>query len=233
MTSLTMHRPWTAPTLRNAMVVRERIGWADCIGAVALILRPLVVTFGIVAAAVMWPAHAHADVLGDSGTSALNGIGIGNNGPVSTTLAGIGQSICPMLVKPGATLASTMTEMSGHNGLAPTIAGFVASTAIQTQCPSWMTSLANGEMPAGLQALTSIAGPALGLPGAAPASPLPFGLPGAASATSPLPFALPGAAPATSPLPFALPGATPAAPSPFALPGVAPAPPTGLLVPGL
>jgi hypothetical protein len=233
MTSLTMYRPWTAPTLRNAMVVRQRLGLADCIGAVALILRPLVVTFGIVAAAVLWPAHAHADVVGDSGTSALNGIGIGNNGPISTTLAGIGQSICPMLVKPGATLASTMTEMSGHNGLAPTIAGFVASTAIQTQCPSWMTSLANGEMPAGLQALTSIAGPALGLPGAS-SSPLPFGLPGAASATSPLPFALPGAGatPATSPLPFALPGATPAAPGPFALPGVAPAGP-GLQVPGL
>ena len=79
MTSLTMHRPWTAPTLRNAMVVRQRLGWADCIGAVALILRPLVVTFGIVAAAVMWPAHAHADVVGDSGASTLNGIGIGNN----------------------------------------------------------------------------------------------------------------------------------------------------------
>jgi hypothetical protein len=230
MTSLTMHRPWTAPTLRNAMVVRQRLGWADCIGAVALILRPLVVTFGIVAAAVMWPAHAHADVVGDSGASTLNGIGIGNNGPISTTLAGIGQSICPMLVQPGATLASTMTEMSGHGGLAPTIAGFVARTAIQTQCPSWMTSLANGQMPAGLQALTSIAGPALGLPGAS-SSPLPFGLPGAASATSPLPFALPGAAPA-APSPFALPGVAPAAPSPFALPGVAPAGP-GLQVPGL
>jgi Protein of unknown function (DUF732) len=232
MTSLTMHRPWTAPTLRNAMVVRQGIGWANCIGAVALILRPLVVTFGIVAAAVMWPAHAHADVVGDSGTSALNGIGISNNGGLSTTLAGIGQSICPMLVKPGATLASTMTQMSGHDGLAPTIAGFVASTAIQAECPSWMTSLANGEMPAGLEALTSLAGPALQLPGAAPASPLPFGLPGAAAATSPLPFALPGAAPAAT-SPFALPGVAPAAPSPFALPGVAPAPPTGLQIPGL
>jgi hypothetical protein len=125
-----------------------------------------------------------------------------------------------------------MTQMSGHDGLAPTIAGFVASTAIQAECPSWMTSLANGEMPAGLQALTSIAGPALGLPGAS-SSPLPFGLPGAASAMSPLPFALPGTAPATSPLPFALPGTAPAAPSPFALPGVSPAPPTGFQVPGL
>ena len=122
--------------------------------------------------------HAHADV-GDPGSSALTGVGVGNNGPVSTALAGIGQSICPMLVQPGGRLASMATQLSGHDGLAPTIAGFVASTAIQTQCPSWMASLANGQMPAGLQALTSLAGPALGLPGAAPASPLPVALPGA------------------------------------------------------
>ncbi len=47
MTSLTLHRPWTSPTLRNAMVVRQGIAWADYIDAIALILRPLVVTLGI------------------------------------------------------------------------------------------------------------------------------------------------------------------------------------------
>ena len=57
------------------------------------------------------------------------------------------------------------TQMTGHDGIAPTIAGFVASTAIQMECPSWMTSLANGQMPAGLQTLTSMVSPALGLPG--------------------------------------------------------------------
>ena len=169
MTSLTLHSPWTSPTLRNSMVVRQGITWANYVNAVALIFRPVVVTLGIAAAAVMWPTPAHADVLGDSSNSAL---------------AGVGQSICPMLVQPGGQLASMATQMSGQGGLAPTIAGFVASTAIQMECPSWMTSLANGQMPAGLDTLTSIAGPALGLPGGAPASPLPFGLGGANPAPS-------------------------------------------------
>jgi hypothetical protein len=182
------------------MVVQQRLGWVRTVVAVGMAFRPLVVTLGIAAAAALWPAHAHADV-GEPGTSASTAIGIGNDGPVSTALAGIGQSICPMLVQPGGRLASLATQMSGHDGLAPTIAGFVASTAIQTQCPSWMTSLANGDMPAGLQALTSLAGPALGLPNA-PTSALPFGLPGAPA--SPLPFALPGAN--VSPSPFQVPG---------------------------
>jgi hypothetical protein len=165
MTSLTMNRPWTSPTLRNAMVVRQGIAWTNFINAVALIFRPVVVTLAIAAAAVMWPAHSHADVPGGPNSTASNG-GIGDNGPMSTALAGIGESMCPMLVQPGANLASTATQLSGHGGLAPDIAGFVATMAIQTQCPGWMTSLANGQMPAGLDTVANLAGPALQLPGA-------------------------------------------------------------------
>jgi hypothetical protein len=164
------------------MVVRPRLDWVQHIGAVGLAFRPLVVTLAIATAAALWPAPAHADVLGDAGGSVLNGVGIGNNGPLSTALAGIGQSLCPMLVQPGGQLASMATQMSGHNGLAPTIASFVATTAIQTQCPGWMTSLANGQMPAGLDVLTNMLGPALGLQGAASTSPLPFALPGVSPA---------------------------------------------------
>jgi hypothetical protein len=198
MTSMTLYRP----SLRNAMVVREQIAWANYLNAVALIFRPVVVTLGIAAAAVMWPAHAHADVPGvpgvpgNAGSGVLNGVGIGNNGPVSTAIAGVGQSICPMLVQPGSKLVSMATQMSGHDGLAPTVAGWVATMVIQSQCPSWMTSLANGQMPAGLDTLTNMAAPALGLPSSTPGSSLPFGLGGTGPATSALPFALPGAAPA-------------------------------------
>lgn len=176
MTSVAAHRPWTSPTLRNALVVRQGIAWANYVGAIRLVFRPVVVTLVIAAAAAMWPAPAHADGLGEprgsvaSGGSPLSGGVIGGNGALSTTIAGIGQSFCPMLVQPGGKLVSMATQLSGHDGVAPTIAGFVARAAIQSQCPSWMTSLANGEMPAGLQALTSMAGPALQLPGAAPAS---------------------------------------------------------------
>jgi hypothetical protein len=191
MTSLTIHRPWTAPTLRNAMVVRQGISSSNYLSAVAIIFRPVIVTLGIAAAAVMWPAHAHADVAGDAVTNALSGAGVGNNGPTSTALAGVGQSICPMLVKPGSSLVQMATQMSGHGGLAPTVAGWVATMVIQSQCPGWMTSLANGQMPAGLDTLTNMAGPALQLPGAAPASPLPFALPGVGTA-APTGLQIPG-----------------------------------------
>ncbi|MDP9167120.1 MAG: hypothetical protein M3O32_13830 [Actinomycetota bacterium] len=155
----------------------------------ALIARPLVVTLGIAAAAVMWPANAHADAATDSGASVLNGVGIGNNGPVSTAIAGAGQSMCPMLVQPGSQLVTMATQMSGQGGLAPTIAGWVATMVIQTQCPGWMTSLSNGQMPAGLNTLTNMTGPGLALPSSAPAA-SPFALPG--TLTPPAGLTIPG-----------------------------------------
>jgi hypothetical protein len=193
MTSLpfttTIHVPWTSPTLRNALVVRQGIAWTRYLDVMALVASPVVVTLGIAAAAVMWPANAHADVATDSGTGVLNGVGIGNNGPVSTAIAGAGQSICPMLVQPGSQLVSMATQTSGQGGLAPTIAGWVATMVIQTQCPGWMTSLSNGQMPAGLDTLTNMAGPGLALPRSAPAAP--FALPGT-SLTPPAGLTIPG-----------------------------------------
>ncbi len=193
MTSLpfatTIHVPWTSPTLRNALVVRQGIAWAHYVDVMALIARPLVVTLGIAAAAVMWPANAHADAATDSGASVLNGVGIGNNGPVSTAIAGAGQSMCPMLVQPGSQLVTMATQMSGQGGLAPTIAGWVATMVIQTQCPGWMTSLSNGQMPAGLNTLTNMTGPGLALPSSAPAA-SPFALPG--TLTPPAGLTIPG-----------------------------------------
>jgi Protein of unknown function (DUF732) len=197
MTSMTMHRPWTSPTLRRPMLVRKVAVWVDVINVAAAVLRPLLVSAGVVIAAVASPPPAHADPLGGSMTNTLNNVGIGNNGPISTALAGIGQSICPMLVQPGATFASAAAQMSGNGGLTPQIAGWVTSMAIQAQCPGVMTSLANGNLPFPLQ-----------MPGADGAPPGPFQLPGQ-----------PGANPA-APLPFQLPGVNPPPPSPFQVPGL-------------
>jgi len=128
---------------------------------------------------------ADADPGGDVMGPVLDGAGIGNNGPVSSAIAQMGQSICPMLVKPGGSLASNAAEISGHGGLAPPMAGFLASMAIQSQCPGFMTSVANGNMPFPI--------PGAGGPG------LPLGLPGA-PAPQPL---LPGLNPASAqPRPF-------------------------------
>jgi hypothetical protein len=149
----------------------------DFINAAASVFRPMLVSAGIVIAAVASPPPAHADPLNNT----FNNVGIGNNGPVSTALAGIGQSICPMLVQPGATFASVAAQMAGNNGLTPTIAGWITSMAIQSECPGVMTSLANGNVP-------------FPLPGAGPAQPLPFQLPGVpgVNPSPPAPFQLPG-----------------------------------------
>jgi Protein of unknown function (DUF732) len=180
MSSITMYRPWTLPTLRRPMLVRQVGVWVDVINVAAAVLRPLLVSAGIVTAVVVSPPPAHADPLDGSITNTLNNVGIGNNGPISTALAGIGQSICPMLVQPGATFASTAAQMSGNNGLTPQIAGWVTSMAIQMECPGVMTSLANGNLPFPLQ-----------MPGANPAAPGPFQLPGV-NPPPPNPFQVPG-----------------------------------------
>ncbi len=146
-------------------------------------LRPIIVTVAIFAAAMGASPHAHADGVGDAMAPVLNSAGIGNNGPVSGAIAQVGQSICPMLVKPGSGLASGAAQISGNGGLAPPLAGFLVGMAIQSQCPSFMTSVANGNMPFPIPG---------GIPGAGPAG-LPFGQP---AAPSPLQSMLPGLNPA-------------------------------------
>jgi hypothetical protein len=83
MTSMTSYRPWagswTAPTLRNALVVRQGIAWTTYVDTFALIVRPVVVTLGIAAAAVMWPAHGPDAPI----TSAVSG---GGGSPTAATV---------------------------------------------------------------------------------------------------------------------------------------------------
>ena len=144
-----------------------RSAWDTAEVVVTSVLRPVIVTAGVCAAALASIPAAHADSVGDAMAPVLNSAGIGNNGPVSGTIAQVGQSICPMLVKPGSGLASGAAQISGNGGLAPPLAGFLVGMAIQSQCPSFMTSVANGNMPFPI--------PGAGGPG------LPLGLPGAPS----------------------------------------------------
>lgn len=183
-----LRRPSRGRTRSNA----GRPTW-DAAAAVArstTVLRPVVVAAAVFTAALAAVPAAQADSVGDAMAPVLNGAGIGNNGPVSSAIAQMGQSICPMLVKPGGSLASDAAQISGHGGLAPPMAGFLASMAIQAECPGFMTSVANGNMPFPL--------PGAGGPG------MPLGLPGMPS-------------PAPQPL---LPGLNPVGGQPGLLPGL-------------
>jgi len=198
------------------------VGSVDVIATSAAVLRPVVVAGAIVAAALMWGPRAQADVVHD----ALNDVGIGNNGPVSSAIAEVGTSICPLLVQPGSQMASTATQMSGNGGIAPPLAGFATQVAIQTQCPAFMTALANGNIPAlmngglpvtpGLPSVPSVGVPNLsGVTGAVPGT--------LGAATTPVSSVL-GAA--TAPVPGTLGAVT--APLPGTL-GAATAPVPGVL----
>jgi hypothetical protein len=200
----------------DLIALADRSGWISARGAgtgrakcaiariaVAMVLPAVVTVAAIVTAAIAGSAPAHADPVDGSLTNILSTVGIGNNGPISSYIAQVGQAICPLLVKPGSSLVSNATQAGGYGGIAPTITGAVAGMAIQAECPNAMTQLANGNF-----------GPIMQLMGAAngaSSSSSPFGLPGAA-ATSP--FGLPGAA-ATSPFGLPATGTTPA----LSLPG--------------
>lgn len=190
MPALTMYRPWTT----------------DFINAASAALRPLAVAAGIIAAGAALPALAHADPTNDPISAALNGTGTGTNGSFTDKIAGIGQSICPSLVKPGATIASITSQLSGKTGLPPNMAGMVAGMAIQMECPGVMTSLAHGNMPFPMQALGGMPGAGLGIPGVGPAMPgagpgMPGATPSLVGNLFPLtPPAAPGAGPAQNPL---------------------------------
>jgi len=198
MTAPMTYRAWAEQMAHSASEIRRSAGFPDRINAM---LRPLVVAVGIITAGATSLPMAHAD---PPPGGPPNNIGFGNNGPTSNALAGMGQSICPMLVQPGATVASIASQLSGSTGLPPGLVGLAASMAIQMGCPGFMNSLANGQIPGPLQ------GPLQGLAGN-PGSPSPFQLPGANPGQG-VPLSPPGANPAPG-VPPSLRGTGPAVPA--------------------
>ena len=135
--------------------------WISQPSSQPMAVRALAVSVGVIAAAATLAAPAHADPMGDAFLAALNNGGVSYNDPGSTIA--LGQSICPMLVQPGGTFASTASSITGNNGMSPEIAGLFTSIAISMYCPSMMASLANGDLSGvpqipGLPGLTGLSG---------------------------------------------------------------------------
>ncbi|MGX9792580.1 DUF732 domain-containing protein [Mycobacterium sp. MMS18-G62] len=94
------------------------------------------------ATAVTLAAPASADPLTDTSfLNALTNAGIGYNDPASTEQ--LGQSLCPMLVEPGKSLASVYSTVS-NNGINPGMAAFFTGIAISMYCPQMMSSIGSG-----------------------------------------------------------------------------------------
>jgi hypothetical protein len=148
--------------------------WPVCLFAAASAL------IGMTIAA---PAPAHAD---PETTTLLNDVGIGNNSTISQAIAQVATSLCPLLVQPGSQVVSTATSATGNGGLGSQLAGGVAGLVIQSQCPNFMTSLANGDFSVLTNAASMMgmatpgANPLSSITGAATSNPLGgFTVPGA------------------------------------------------------
>ena len=114
------------------------------------------------ATAVTLAAPASADPAADNSfLNALTNAGIGFTDSANTQQ--LGQSICPMLVEPGKSMASVYSTVS-NNGINPDMAAFFTGIAISMYCPQMMTSLGNGTFLNQLGALQGIGGLS-GIPG--------------------------------------------------------------------
>ncbi len=105
----------------------------------------LAVSAGLLAAAAGWAAPAQADTIDNAFLSSLDGAGINYGNP--SDMVSIGQSVCPMLVEPGSTLAEAASSITGHGGMSPAIEKMVAGIAVSTYCPQMISSLAEGQLP--------------------------------------------------------------------------------------
>lgn len=126
-----------------------------------LSVRGITLLASLATAAAALAAPASADPTGDSFLHALTDAGVAYNDPAATEQ--LGQSICPMLVEPGKSLASVYSTVT-NNGINPDMAAFFTGIAISMYCPSAMTSIGNGTFLnniSGLNGLTGLAIPGL------------------------------------------------------------------------
>lgn len=103
------------------------------------------VSAGLITVAVAWAAPAQADPIDDAFLSALGGAGI-NAGEPTNTLS-LGQSVCPMLIQPAGSFASTASSITGNSSMSPEMAQMFTEIAMSVYCPQMMSSLAEGQLP--------------------------------------------------------------------------------------
>jgi hypothetical protein len=127
-----------------------------------LTIRLLAAAAGLLTAAAAFAAPAEADPAADDNfIDALNHAGI-DFGEPGNAMA-MGQSICPMLEKPGGNFAAAASSVSGR-GMSPGMASMFTTIAIQMYCPSMVSNIASGNLN-GLPRVPGMPGGMAGIPG--------------------------------------------------------------------
>ncbi len=109
------------------------------IGGQVKALGFVAVTAALVAGAATMAAPIRADMAGNAFLSALTNAGIAVTQP-ATTLAE-GQQVCPLLVQPGGSFDSVVSDMATGTGMTEKNAGIFTIIAIGTFCPSMIAPL--------------------------------------------------------------------------------------------
>ncbi|WP_442791300.1 DUF732 domain-containing protein [Mycobacterium sp. Aquia_216] len=113
--------------------------WTIGVGAQAKAFGFMALTGALVATASTMAAPIRADITGNAFLSALTNAGIAVTQP-ATALAQ-GQSVCPMLVQPGGSFDSVVSEMATGSGMTEKNAGIFTIVAIATFCPAMIAPL--------------------------------------------------------------------------------------------
>jgi Protein of unknown function (DUF732) len=109
-----------------------------------LTVRLLALAAGLLTAAAAFAAPAQADPAADDHfIDALNHAGIDFGEPGNAM--SVGESICPMLAKPGGNFAAVVATVS-NRGLSPQMAKLFTTIAIQSYCPEEMANIASGNL---------------------------------------------------------------------------------------
>jgi len=108
-----------------------------------LIIRLLAAAAALLTAAAAFAAPAEANQIDDDFVAALNKSGVHYGDPGNAVA--LGQSVCPMLAKPGGTLAAAASKVEG-GGISGAMAGMFVQIAIQMYCPQIMGDLATGNL---------------------------------------------------------------------------------------
>jgi hypothetical protein len=104
--------------------------------------RVAAVVFGVLTAGATAVAPAHADGGNDAFLNALSGAGVQYGDP--NAAASLGQSICPMLAKPGGSFAEAASSVNG-GGISPGMANLFTTIAISMYCPTMINQMAAGD----------------------------------------------------------------------------------------
>jgi Protein of unknown function (DUF732) len=119
-----------------------------------LTIRLLAAAAGLLTAAAAFTAPAEANQVDDDFIAALNKAGV-HYGEPANALA-LGQSICPMLAKPGGTFGAAVAQVKG-GGISPEMADMFTQIAIEMYCPSAMADVASGNL-SGLPKIPGVPG---------------------------------------------------------------------------